>query len=200
MTATAISAPSVPSLALQPSQVGTLANRPAANAVAAGFLYWTTDTHTLYESDGNATWTAVTGAGGGPPAMSFFQPANPAGTAAAAMMGLGSTIKFTPVSTGNIWIYMSAALTNNTAGDTAAAIGRFGTGAAPANGAAPTGTIITGFNLQGVNGTQPAPVSTAVKLTGLTLNTQIWVDLQLQGVPAGTASVGTINCTIMEVT
>jgi hypothetical protein len=39
------------------TSVGTHAARPAAGTVAAGTLYWETDTTALFESDGATTWT-----------------------------------------------------------------------------------------------------------------------------------------------
>lgn len=50
--------------ALASNQVGTAANRPAASAVPAGFLYYATDTNTLSESNGS-TWTSIVAGGGG---------------------------------------------------------------------------------------------------------------------------------------
>lgn len=49
--------------ALASNQVGTAANRPAASAVPAGFLYYATDTNTLSESNGS-TWTSIVAGGG----------------------------------------------------------------------------------------------------------------------------------------
>jgi hypothetical protein len=71
-----------------------------------------------------------------------FTPANPAPTASTSlvMMGLGTTCVFTPAATGQVMVNISCAWTTAT-GASIGNIGvRYGTGTAPANGAAVTGT------------------------------------------------------------
>lgn len=107
---------------------------------------------------------------------------NPAGTASATkvMAGLGATIALTPRSTGRVRLNINGRFTN-----TGGALDNilnlyYGTGAAPANGAALTGTAILSGDL---NLTPPgANLSGTLALnyeltTLLTPNTAYWFDI-----------------------
>ena len=74
----------------------------------------------------------------------------------------------------------------------------YGTGSAPANGAAPTGTQMcsASFIAAGVNYVVPFSVSAVI--TGLTLNTQIWIDMALVTLAAGTATASAVAISAFE--
>lgn len=141
---------------------------------------------------------------GGAPTFNTFAPADPAGTtstAAQVMMGLGSTITATPASTGKLWISIKGIITNSTGSpDGWNAVLRWGTGVAPANGAALTGTAI-GPNWQGVVPSASAPYTFNVdfKVTGLANGVPVWFDVSIQAAVAGTALVKSVTATIVEV-
>jgi hypothetical protein len=135
-------------------------------------------------------------------ASASFAPANPTGVTGttALMQGLGSTITYTPLKTGIIKITFTALASNNTAGDGFSATMAYGTGAAPANGAAATGTIV-GRTVTGISSAagQPNSITIIARVSGLTVGTAIWVDIQLAAnVASTTASLANIGCVIEE--
>jgi hypothetical protein len=74
-------------------------------------------------------------------AAANFKPANPPSTTSGTlvMMGLGSTVTFTPQSTGKIAINLTCEIGDAAASANVTVSPRYGTGAAPAHGAAVTG-------------------------------------------------------------
>jgi hypothetical protein len=120
-----------------------------------------------------------------PAAAATFTPAAPTGTTSLTrvMMGLGSTCKYTPASTGKVLVMITANPYVLTGAVFLLISALFGTGTAPANAAAETGTAI------GANPANTRPASTgtnvpsmfavSVVLTGLTAGTQYWFDLSL---------------------
>lgn len=121
----------------------------------------------------------------------------------AKMLGYGSTIAFTPRRTGRILIIISGNLNaTGTAGNFGYGDLYYGTGAAPANNAAQTGTLLghtTSAKIaQGTFGTSTIAASSLV--TGLTLNTAIWVDFAAYSDEvAGTSLPQDLNVVIMEI-
>lgn len=134
-------------------------------------------------------------------------PGNPSGTASTTgvMAGLGSTCTITPQTTGKVFMIVSAQGTTNTGDDGFGFDLRYGTGAAPANGDALTGTIIHAVvNAQSIGSTSTTDVLTApITLqglpTGLTAGTAIWIDIGQRAVTGGTATFTNVRCTAFEV-
>lgn len=128
------------------------------------------------------------------------QPANPTGTTntTGKMMGLAGAI--TPAASGRILVIISGDITNNNALGGAKALLKYGTGAAPSNGDAPSGTSLgsqVSLSLvPAANTTEPFTVQGIA--TGLSVGTAYWVDLDLAAITAGTASVADLSVTIME--
>ena len=130
-----------------------------------------------------------------------FSPANPTATASttAVMMGLGTTITVTPKSTGRLNIYLGGLIGNTTTADGASAQLATGTGTAPANGAAATGTLAgTIQTWTSLTGVLTATFACQALVTGLTLNVAVWVDLQLKAVTGGSASVTGLTAIVTE--
>lgn len=125
----------------------------------------------------------------------FAAPANPTGTTSAGgvMMGLGSSCTITPTITGRVRIMFQGSVASTSVATNNLQL-RTGTGAAPANGAALTGTQRS-TTISATNSTASGaiPFNIYVLATGLTLSTALWFDLSL-GTNAGTASVTSINC------
>lgn len=137
-------------------------------------------------------------------------PADPTGTTSTTgvMMGLGAvvapnTASITPTVTGRVKATIVLNLTNSTAtaGDGAKAQIRYGTGTAPANGAALTGTTIgsiltsvleraTANDLQGVTLVGVA--------TGLTPGTAYWFDVSLAAIVGGTGLAKNVSVVLEE--
>lgn len=117
------------------------------------------------------------------PAHSFSTPVSPSATGSTSlvMMGLGGTFTITPASSGTVQATINGQLTTATGVATISYAPRFGTGGAPANGAAVTGT---NFGAVGTFTTQ-APATNAnvpMSITGLvtlTPGTAYWFDLAL---------------------
>ena len=170
---------------------------PSTAAEVFSIQVWSTDGATLYILP-PATTTAL-------PIIDFFNPANPASTVSTAqvMAGLGSTITFTPASTGKVLARISGL------GETATAVsgyqiqGRYGTGVAPANGAAATGTAFA----QGILTLRPAVANGNITweavggITGLTVGTAYWFDVAYDTLTAADAlSISNIVATVQECT
>jgi hypothetical protein len=102
------------------------------------------------------------------------------------MAGLAGSI--TPVRSGAIYLTVSGTGSNSTAAARFEIVPRYGTGTAPAPGAALTGTAV-GATQSGTSSTAGAfsPFSSSAIVSGLTLGTPYWLDLQIRA-PSGTAS------------
>ena len=127
-------------------------------------------------------------------------PANPASTTnmTGVMAGLAGSI--TPVLTGRIFLTINGDSSNNTGNDGCIITPRFGTGTAPTNGAALTGTIAGNSN--GVSTSAGANNIDAWMahgyVTGLTLNTTYWLDVSQAILTGGTCSLSNITVIAIE--
>lgn len=114
------------------------------------------------------------------------------------MMGLAGSI--TPTSSGTILITISGTISNSKNGDASKVQLYTGTGAAPGNGVALTGTAQgtqETATIPATNGDEPFCVNALV--TGLTLNTAYWIDLGVASSAAsGTASVSKVAIVAVE--
>jgi hypothetical protein len=116
------------------------------------------------------------------------------------MVGLGVVgSTYTPVKSGQILVTICGDIFNPTAiGDGAKARLRWGTGAAPANGAALVGTIFTNIVKYVAPTTATrAPFSLTGVITGAAVGTPLWVDVDLAAITGGTATIE--NCTFSAV-
>lgn len=123
----------------------------------------------------------------------------PTGTAQTTfkMMGLGFYgCAITPVFTGNVQLTISGVLRSSVAGDGYQAQMSYGTGTAPQNAAAASGTVV-GSNYYGA-GLAPQAFTSTVTITGLSLNTAYWFDLQAEAVTAGTTTIEGATCSALE--
>jgi len=142
----------------------------------------------------------------------YSQPSDPTGTTSttAVMMGLGATLKITPQNHGRdigggdntskvkVTLFGDVANSGITNGETAQLA--WGTGTAPVNGEAATGTTFTPLLTRlAAIGAEAEQVSFVAQITGLTVQVAIWVDVQLAAVTAGTATIKKIMAVIEEV-
>ena len=118
------------------------------------------------------------------------------------MMGLAAAI--TPnavVGTGNLLINVCGDCFNATAiADGGTITIRYGTGTAPANAAALTGTAVGGavvFNQATTAEKHPFALNAVV--TGLTLGTAYWIDVSLAALTGGTATIENVSVSIIEI-
>jgi hypothetical protein len=130
-------------------------------------------------------------------------PSNPTGTTSTSpvMMGIGGVCHITPATSTRVFVTIQGQVSNNTTSD-ASTIGlRQGTGSAPANGAAATGTVY-GTTI-GVGGGSNAnvtwPFNLCAVITGLTIGTPIWFDLTLSVQVGGTSTIGALTCSAFEI-
>jgi hypothetical protein len=129
---------------------------------------------------------------------------NPTGTTSTTGVMAGLAKSFTPTVGTRALIIVSGQATNNT-GDAGFKYDlRYGTGAAPANAAALTGTqigsTITGSAVASgsTNGVPIMPFITHGVITGLTPGTAYWFDLGQYVVGSGTVTFSSINVTVIE--
>ena len=124
--------------------------------------------------------------------------ASPTGTTNTGGVMMGLAYGITPLRSGKVLLIVAGSIRNNTAGNGTSVGIRYGTGTAPGNGVALTGTfvvLLTGFS-DTANSQLPF---TAIGLaTGLTLGTPIWFDLSVAVVGTGTASALNVGATAFE--
>jgi hypothetical protein len=132
-------------------------------------------------------------------AAASFSPANPTGTSAGPVMaGLGATCHLTPVYGTRILLTFTMIVSNTAATGSTLVQMRYGTGAAPSNGAAATGTAIgSTLSSQSINANATLAITTHAIITGLTPGTAYWFDLTQQA-GGGTASLQNVTCTAVE--
>lgn len=127
-------------------------------------------------------------------------PSNPTGTTSTTgvMMGLG--VAYTPTRSGIVLVQIEGQMQNNTADDGAQAKLYYGTGSAPANGAALTGTQKGQAAIIDYVPTAAKrwPFGVTTVISGLTLNTAYWFDLALAALTGGTASLTGLEVVICE--
>jgi hypothetical protein len=110
---------------------------------------------------------------------------------------LGMAVSFTPNSTGKVHITLDGQVNSGTTGKAAWIQARYGTGTAPSNNAALTGTQAGGTNTQLYYNSDTANqiYSLTVIISGLTPNTTYWFDLGVQGVGSNVFSPTSMDFT-----
>ena len=130
---------------------------------------------------------------------------SPTGTTSTSfvMMGLGSTATITPQTTGRLLVIATGGVfspTASPAGQGCFVMLRRGTGTAPSNGAAFTGTQISTteqYTFDGQNFVDP--FATHAMVTGLSVGVAIWLDLAVASSSVSfTASVNNVKITAIE--
>jgi len=186
-------------------------NSPTNKLTTTGDVLYASAANTLARLGIGATAAALRVVGGLPswktPVASNFAPSDPAvisppgGSQAAQMLGLGSTIAFTPAVSGSVLVVLSGYLAGNWTNDTVNARLRYGTGTAPVNTA-------TGSPGTGIGGTQTYNSTAAgtswcmtALITGLTVGTAYWLDVSWaysnsQG--GTTPGLGGITASVLE--
>jgi hypothetical protein len=128
-------------------------------------------------------------------------PANPAGTANTAGVMCGLKQAFTPKYSGVALVIINASGGTNVASQFGVINIRYGTGTAPNNGAAATGTVAGNSASSGsiANANAASAMTCTALITGLTINTAYWFDL-VQASTSATAlfTVTGIGVTIVE--
>lgn len=131
-------------------------------------------------------------------------PAGPGATASTTlvMMGLGSTLAYTPASTGLVLITVGGQFFTNTAAVGVTLTGRYGTGTPPVNGAAVTGTrwpAAADPTFGAATTTTAGNPFSFTAMLALVKGTTYWFDLALATANAADAAVlGNLFATIAE--
>jgi hypothetical protein len=139
-----------------------------------------------------------------PVAALAVKPANPAATTSTTlvMAGIGGAAAITPAATGRLLVTISGDAYPSTAA-TDVTIGLYyGTGGAPANGAAVTGTALGNaikFRPSSLNAGNGIPFSLTFVAAGLTVSTAYWIDLALDtSAGADAANLENLSVTAVE--
>lgn len=136
-------------------------------------------------------------------APATFTPANPTGNSTITnnMEGVGSTCVITPTRTGRVYAAFDGVVTNGTNGGGGSVQLRFGTGTAPANSTAAAGTLVgnsPSFTVAAAS--QTMLFAKTGLITGLTIGTQVWIDLALTSSSAGAlANIANLSVTLFEI-
>lgn len=130
------------------------------------------------------------------------EPADPATTASGTGVMMGLAMSFSPLKTGKMLLLFTGDTDNTSANDGTLIQIRVGTGAAPANGAALTGTtygrlIRSNNNTALAGGWNIFPVSSH-RYNTFTVGTTYWMDISLATVGGGTARVRDIEISAIE--
>lgn len=129
-------------------------------------------------------------------------PTNPTATSSttAVMAGMGNTLTLTPTYSTRIKIFLQGASFTSTAASSVGIQIRWGTGTAPANGVAVTGTALgTSINTTAVGILSPVAFSLGGIVTGLTAGTAYWFDIAFfTGNVADAANLANISCCLEE--
>lgn len=129
-------------------------------------------------------------------------PADPSTTSNTTGLMMGLAGAFTPAVSGKVLIVISGDIDNDTAGDGSQIQIRYGTGSAPVNGAALTGSTAGGL-VKMLNpsiatltvGRVPFSISATVALS---LATAYWVDISLASITGGVSRVRDVSISIIE--
>ncbi|MHC2536003.1 hypothetical protein [Bradyrhizobium diazoefficiens] len=126
----------------------------------------------------------------------------PTGTSStsATMAGMGATCKITPTASGRVRFTIEGRASNSIAGSGIALQLLEGTGTAPSNGGAVSGSSPSGLTpiLTSASAGSPTFFSVTGQATGLTLGTQVWFDLSQAAFTSGTATISAAACNAME--
>lgn len=181
---------------------------PGTCAINQGFHDLTTTVDKYYICTNTNTWVLVFDSTvpqlKAPPALTHANPANQTGNATTTlkMNGLGaaaSACTITPVMSGRVVFTITGQLAQTTTLDGVTVKLAQGTGTAPANAAAVTGTVISATQTWlALTGVLTESFSITATATGLALSTAVWYDLQIAETVGGTASVTNVDCTAFE--
>ncbi len=115
------------------------------------------------------------------------------------LSNLSASNIITPLYTGRLLITICGVIAQSTTADGAFWHIRTGTGTAPSNGGALTGTQSGGQqSMTFLTGVLKVPFSITTFVTGLTLGTAVWTDLVLAAVTGGTATMTQVMTSITE--
>lgn len=126
-------------------------------------------------------------------------PGNPTGTTSTTEVMMGLSGSFTASSTGRVLAIITGNMDNNS-GDASNGQMYFGTGTAPTNGAALTGTAVGTKVIYGATISNQFLPFTCSAIISLTPSTAYWFDMALaNGTGGGTAAINNLSISICEI-
>ena len=173
-------------------------------SVSGGDMTNVTGTPILYTGASNAVVSFGPIAGVSGPATTSVATSNPSSTTSASyvMMGLGTLgAHITPKTSGHVTITVSVELDNSTIGDGGDAVLYYGSGTAPSNGGAVTGTnctSVSGARAFTSSSSGGNTISVTCDVTGLIVGTQYWADLAFKAVGGGCVQPYSPQVTMVE--
>ena len=166
------------------------------NACQGGELHESQVVDVLYDGTSFQLLRAIT------PAFVRDTPANPGSTTSgtAVMMGIGGGASvITPKVSGAVQVWIAGDGFNATAGNTFTVQLRYGTGTAPVNGAAVTGTAVgSAIQIQSVANNAQCGFALVGIATGLALATAHWFDIALTSSGGVASTVQNLSVVLVE--
>lgn len=142
----------------------------------------------------------LSGGAGAQLAVTTVLPANPSGVNNATGLMAGLAVSFTPAASGRVLVVVSLNWNNGSTGSVASFQIRYGTGTAPTNGAALTGSTAGSLiSNRSPNGTDPQAGAASGTATGLSVGTTYWFDLSQASDGGSTTTLTNISYTIVEI-
>ncbi len=133
------------------------------------------------------------------PASSMTSVSAPGATSSATLVMMGLAGSITPTNTGTVLVTIFGSMQNTAVGGQCAIRLRHGSGSAPANGAALTGTVVgSPQTLTMDSSATPHPFSLTVVISGLALSTARWLDASFGADGVNTCTPFDVNVTAGE--
>ena len=133
------------------------------------------------------------------PTLAVTLPGSPTGTTSAGGVMMGLAVAFTPMVTGRAFMAISGYAHNTTAGAMWWVETRYGTGTAPVNGAALTGSIAGALQIGTSSvASEDGPFCMVGLPTALTIGTAYWIDVALYAIGGGTATIWQPSVVVCE--
>jgi hypothetical protein len=115
------------------------------------------------------------------------------------MMGIGLTATITPKVSGTVLIIATGVMGNATIANGVTVKLYYGSGSAPTNGTSAIGTAVGSAKTIGASTTGGRmSFSLAYVITGLTVDTEYWIDIALNSITAGNASIKNVDIVAVE--
>lgn len=178
---------------------GCAYNNDTINALPTVTIDNTADYIAFYDASGATIGKTLARVVGSNVTSAQSTPSDPTGTTSATQVMMGLAGSITPTTSGKIMVVISGGI-NNSNGNTASTIQiRYGTGSAPTNGAAATGTTAGAAHItSNASGGVSQSFSVNAIVSSLTPATAYWLDLGV-ATAAGTASIKTISISAYEI-
>ena len=124
---------------------------------------------------------------------------NPIGTTSTTGVMMGLKTSITPSLDGRVMVMVTGSIKNNTGSRGARVQIRYGTGTAPNNGTALTGTTIGApVEMLNANNTPTYPLTVSALIMGMETGVTYWIDVSLAAITGGTATLGPVGLIASE--